>query len=115
MGTGRWISLISLAAVKTGIHHGRVFSDRFRNHLLSFIPGDEVKGKKKNKNEKNAHRPEEAFCYGIAMFLGIEKDPEGNRHSDRPENKFQDSPRRCTINGLSAFEQKIRYFPRIIP
>ncbi len=112
---GRRVSLVFLTAVKASVYQGRVSSNRFRNHLLSFIPGDEVKGEEKNKHEKNAHRPEEALSDGKAMFLGIEKDPEGNRHNDRPENKFQGSPRRWTIKGLSAFVQKLDIFLWIIP
>jgi hypothetical protein len=103
--TCRRVSLVSLTAVKTGIHHGRVPPNRFRN-LLLFVPGHQVEGKKKDNNEKDTHGPEEALADGIAMLLGIEKDPEGDRHIDRPENKFQDSPRRCPINGRPAFVQK---------
>jgi hypothetical protein len=57
---------------------------------LGFSPaGHEIKGKEDDHREKYPDRPEQTFPDRVAVFLGIEENPEGRNHRHEKEKELQ--------------------------
>jgi hypothetical protein len=57
---------------------------------LGFSPaGHEIKGKEDDHRGKYPDRPEQTFPDRVAVFLGIEENPEGRNHRHEKEKELQ--------------------------
>jgi len=56
--------------------------------LFSFS-GHQIKREKNNQDKKDPDCPEQAAPNGIPVFLGIEKNPKGNHHTNDGNEKSQ--------------------------
>jgi len=82
-------SFVGPAAVKAG-GGGRVLPGRGGGGRLGFSPaGHEIKGKEDDHREKYPDRPEQTFPDRVAVFLGIEENPEGRNHRHEKEKELQ--------------------------